>query len=146
MRSLLLAVTLAAIAACGGDSTGPKANSDLSGKWNYSAANLNGGGLSCNIAGVTISLTQTGSTFTGTTAGGTVTCVFGTQTETDSLGIGSIANGQVSGNSVQFDIGSSELHHTGTRSGNSVTGTLTATIDDGTSTVVLTGSFVLAKQ
>ena len=146
MRSLLLAAALAVLAACGGDSTGPNSSSDLAGKWNYTATNLNGSGLSCNIAGVTVSLNQTGSTFTGTTAGGTLTCAFLGTSETDSLGTGFITNGQVSGNAVQFDIGSSAFHHAGTRAGNSVTGTLTAMVDDGSATVVLTGTFALVKQ
>ena len=91
-------------------------------------------------------MTQTGSTFSGTTTGGTLSCNFAGTTDTESLGNGSIANGQVSGKSVQFDIGSSELHHAGTRDGNSVTGTLTATLDDGTTTVVLTGGFSLVRH
>jgi len=47
------------------------------------------------------------------------------------LGGDVIANGQVSGNAVQFDIGTSDLDNAGTLSGNSMSGTLTLRIATG---------------
>jgi hypothetical protein len=146
MRAALLAVTLLALAACGGDSTGPNASADVSGQWTYNATNLSGSGVSCNISNVTFSLTQSGSTFTGAATGGTITCTAAGESDTADLGTAPIANGQVNGNSVQFDIGTSDLHNAGTRNGNSITGTLTARVDVETTTVVLTGNFSLVKK
>jgi hypothetical protein len=146
MRLPLVIAALLALTACGGDSTGPNTNANVTGQWTYNATNLSGSGVSCNIANVTITLIQAGSTFTGSTTGGTVSCTAGGQTESDNLGTAPIANGKVDGTSVQFDIGNAELHNAGTRNGNTISGTLTANLDDGDITVTLTGSFSLVKQ
>jgi hypothetical protein len=145
MRAPMLAAAVLALVACGGDSTGPN-TSDVSGTWMYNATNLNGAGLSCSITNVTFSLTQTGSSFTGSTSGGTLSCTFAGESDSESLGNSTVANGQVDGTAIQFDIGSSDLHNAGTRDGKSITGTLTANVEVDTTAVVLSGTFSLVKQ
>src|SRR5262245_31391590 len=110
-----------AIAACGGDSTSPPNNS-VSGRWTYNASNLTGSGVSCSFFGVSMSLTQSGINFTGSTSGvATITCTEGGQTSTQSAPLsGVVANGLVSGRSVQFDFGTQDFHNVGTLSGNSM--------------------------
>lgn len=146
MRAPLLAAAVLVLAACGGDATGPNASSDVSGQWTYNATNLSTTGITCNISNVTVTLTQSGSSFTGTANGGTISCTAAGETDTGDLGTAPIANGQVTGSAVQFDIGTSDLHNAGTRNGNSITGKLTARVDVETTTVVLTGNFSLVKK
>lgn len=146
MRAPLLAAAALVLAACGGDATGPNASSNVTGQWTYNATNLSATGISCNISNATFTLTQTGSSFTGTATGGTISCTAGGETDTGDLGTAPIANGQVSGSSVQFDIGTSDLHNAGTRNGNSITGTLTARVALETTIVTLTGNFSLVKK
>ena len=145
MRKFMLPTVLLGLAvACGSDSsTGP--TSDVSGHWTYNATNVAGGGLSCDIAGVNLTLAQTGTTFTGTVASGTVSCSGIGGTFSDSLGNDVIANGQITGNAIQFDIGTSDVHNSGSLSGNSMSGLLTLRAEVGTTPVILTGNFTAVR-
>lgn len=144
MRKVLLpAALLGLVVGCSDSSTEPKA--DVSGHWTYSATNVAGGGLSCNIAGVNLTLAQTGTTVTGTVASGTVSCSGVSGAFTDSLGDDVIANGQIIGNAIQFDIGTSDVHNAGSLNGNSMSGVLTLRAESGTTTVLLTGNFTAVR-
>lgn len=143
MRPVLL-LAAALVVACGGDATGPAPS--VTGQWSYTATNISGSGITCNISGVSLSLTQSGSTFTGSTTGGDAACSGPGGSFDDALGGDVIANGQMTGNAVQFDIGTQDVHNAGTLSGNSMSGTVTFRIATGTSTIILTGNFSAVRQ
>jgi hypothetical protein len=118
---------------------------DVSGQWRYNAPNVAGGGLSCSISGVTINLTQTQSTFSGTVIGGHLRCLDGSQAVIDNpLADDVIANGRINGSSISFDIGSPDVHHAGTVAGNSITGQLTIRADSGA--VPLIGNYSMSRS
>jgi hypothetical protein len=142
----LLTTGIIALSACSADSTGPSVP-QVSGQWAYNASNLAGGGLSCSISGVRLILTQVRNTFSGSTNGGNLNCVAGAVTLVHSaIANDVIANGQINGNSVSFDIGTSDLHNTGTLSGNSLSGQLSARINTGSSILTLIGNFSAVRQ
>jgi hypothetical protein len=130
--------------ACGGDATSPAPN--VTGQWSYTATNISGSGITCNISGVSLSLSQSGSNFTGSTTGGDASCSGPGGSFDDALGGDIVANGKVIGNTVQFDIGTQDVHNVGTISGNSMSGTVTFRIATGTSTINLTGNFSAVRQ
>ena len=145
IRSFVSAAVLAVIpflVSCS-DATSPKAN--LSGQWTYNISNASGSGISCNVTGVTLSLTQSGSTFTGTTSGGLISCSGPGGTASEGLGGDVVANGQVNGNAVQFDISTQDIHNSGTLSGNSISGTVTLRFASGGVTFVLNGNFTAVR-
>ncbi|MGH7510253.1 MAG: hypothetical protein ACREMZ_12400 [Gemmatimonadales bacterium] len=142
---VLLLFALAA-AGCGDDSTGPS-EANLAGAWTLSATNVSGQGVSCNLSPTPVTISQSGTTFTGTYGPGTVTCVSGTESVSFSVQ-GSVVNGSVSGNAVQFDLDTQDVHHTGSLSGNSMSGTVRWTIDFGgdIGIVTLNGNWAAARQ
>ena len=145
LRRVLAVLSVVLVAGCGGDSTSP--NADVSGLWTYNATNVVGGGITCSITNVSMTLTQSGTTFSGTVAaGGTLTCSSPSGSDTESLGNDVIANGLINGNGIQFDIGTQDLHNTGTLSGNSMSGTVTIRVATGTATIILTGNFTAVRQ
>ena len=145
MSKPFAALALLVFAACGGDSTGPKSVA-LTGQWAYNATNVSGSGLSCNFSGLTLVFTQTGSTLTGATNGGSFSCSAAGMTNGSPLGTTPLANGQVNGNAVQFDFGTADIHNAGTLNGNSISGTVTVRADAGGTTIVLSGNFSAVKQ
>ncbi len=113
-----VAVVLAALAACGSsDSTAPK-TTGVNGNWTFqellSAASV---GLTCADS-ATITLTQSGQTFTGTYAQ-TGVCSQGGQTGPND-GNGAVTNGVVKGDSVSFTEDGTCLY-TGTVTGSPAT-------------------------
>ena len=145
--TVVLASALAALAAgCGGgDSTGPKTN--LSGNWIYSASNLSAGGsLTCNVSGVGVSITQSGSTFSGSYNGGTISCTDPSGTYGGAIGSGTVVNGALSGNSVSFDLDTSDWHDTGSVNGSSMSGTVVIHLVVNGSAVIVSGSWGAARQ
>jgi hypothetical protein len=143
-KLVLLAAAALFSAACSGDATGPSLP-NLTGSWRYTATNLSGSGASCSIANMSVSLTQAGSTFTGTTVGGVLTCTAGGQSFTEQLGGAIVANGQINGNSVSFDFGTPDFHNTGAVSGNSVSGSAVIRVDVGTAVINLVGNFSMIR-
>jgi hypothetical protein len=140
-RYVLLLAAATAIAACG-DSTAPAA--DVSGSWSLTISNLAGGGATCDFTAMTLTLTQTGSTFSGTHGTGTISCSGGGSSFTDPVGSGPIVNGTVGGSgSVAFDFETSDFHLSGTISGTSMSGTATLKVDAGApvGVVTLTGNW-----
>ena len=142
---LFLAVT---IAGCGGgDSTGPSIT-NISGTYLLNHSNLSGGGISCSSFGTSVSIAQTGSTFTGTYAGGTLSCTGPGGNQSGAIGNGTVVNGHLNGSNVSFDLDTSDWHLQGTLSGASMTGTATVRIDLGapTGVIVLSGNWAASKQ
>lgn len=146
ISSVLLATVLGMTACGGGDATGPS-NASVAGAWTLSVSNMSGQGVSCGVGGTAVTLTQSGTTFSGTYGPGTVTCVSGSQsTEVDVQG--TVVNGTVDGSAVAFDLDTQDFHHTGSVNGNSMSGTARWTFDFGGSigVVVLNGNWAAAKQ
>ena len=145
MHKSLAVVALWVLAGCGGDSTGPSSAS-LTGTWMYNATNISGSGISCSFSSVTIAITQAGSSFVGTSSGGTFSCTAAGMTSGSPLGTATIANGKIDGSAVEFDFDTQDIHNAGTLSGNSMSGTVTVRADVGGPIITLTGSFSAVKQ
>lgn len=142
-----LAICLAAmLTACGG-TTGPTVPT-LNGAWTLNLTNLSGAGISCNATGMTMTLNQSATSFSGSFNGGVLTCVDGGQGFSDQIGNGTVLDGVVSGNLVAFDLGSPDLALNGTISGTSMSGGCTWRIDLGVpyGVIVLSGSWGAARR
>lgn len=135
-RALLCFLPFMAAWACGGgDSTEPEPpqQADVSGSWTYSATysvNLGPlGTIPCSMSGVQVSLSQSGSSISGTAHGGDSRCdsqLFSLEPATAENPIEVV--GTVDGNSVSFEADAfALLSHEGTVSGNSMSGALTGT-------------------
>ena len=151
----LLAAMLVAFVGCGGNGddggnggpTGPSGPSDgqVDGPWTYETdvqnrltGMLDGATLVCAIGGVSMTLSQSGATFSGSTSGGGLNCSEdGDQIMTaEPLQAGSVINGSVSGDDVSFefefdtDMGhqASVSHQGGFPGVVSMAGTATATL------------------
>ena len=148
VRRLLLFIVVASTAC--GDSTEPQA--DVSGSWTYSATYAVDlgflGTTNCSGSGVQATVTQTGSSFSGSVQGGDWTCDV---PSFDLVPFTSDNPGQVSGTvegtSVSFEVqGFVLLMHEGTLSGNSMSGTLTGTGSiPGLGSVSLTGTWSASR-
>jgi len=148
IRTAVLGTVVALlVAGCGGDdSTGPS-NADVAGTWTLAVSNMSGGGISCTSnTPFPLTLSQSGTTFNGTYGAGNVTCVGGGESITFTAS-GSVVNGSVSGNTVNFDLDTQDFHHTGTLNGNSMSGTATWTFDLGAPVgeVTLSGNWSASK-
>lgn len=140
--------------ACGDDTTEPQPpeHADVSGSWTYSATysvNLGPLGASgCSGSGVQATITQSGSSLSGTAHGGEWTC--------DSLPFAiepfpsddpGQVGGTVDGSSVQFEVdGFVLLMHEGTVSGTSMNGSVTGTGNlTGVGSISVTGSWSASR-
>jgi hypothetical protein len=134
------------LAGCGGDSTGPS-DANVAGTWTLSASNMSGQGVSCNLGNTPLTISQSGGTFTGSYGPGTLTCVAGTESASVPVH-GTVVNGTVNLSAVQFDLDTQDLHHTGTVSGNSMSGTAQWSFDFGGDIGVMTlnGNWAAARQ
>jgi hypothetical protein len=147
LRVLLVSCLAVVGAACGGDdSTGPS-QASVSGNWTLSATNVSGQGVSCNLSPTPMSIDQSGTTFSGNYGPGTVTCLAGSESASAPVQ-GTVVNGTINGNSVQFDLDTQDTRLTGAMSGNSMSGTVRWTIDFGgdIGVVTLNGNWSAAKQ
>lgn len=141
MKRAAFVIAVALSLACS-DSSGPKI-ADVSGAWSYNVTGLAGGGLSCNIGGVTVTLSQTGATFTGSFGSGVLSC--GSAGTFNFTG-GTVASGTVSGNAVSFNFGTQDWVHNGTLSGNTIAGSTTVRlVPSSGQVVVLLGSFSMVR-
>jgi hypothetical protein len=134
-----------AIAACGSDSTNSPDNT-VSGRWSYSATDLHGiVSFSCSILDATMSLTQSGTTLTGSVSGGTLSCLGSGGFTNEALSGGVITNGVINGSTVQLEFGTQHVQNVGTVSGNSMSGRVALSGVLGT-TVQMTGNFSAVRQ
>ncbi len=141
-----LALCAALVACGGGDSTGPS-NASVAGSWTLSHSNMSGSGVSCSLSPAPMTLSQSGTTFSGSYGPATVSCTAGSQSESVQIQ-GIIVNGTIDGNAIAFDLDTQDFHQTGSVSGSSMSGTARWTFDLGGSTgiVVLNGNWAAAKQ
>jgi len=144
MRRPVFAALALAIAC--GDSTGP--SKDVTGRWIYSATNVAGSGLSCNINAL-MNLTQTGHTLTGSVSSGRITCL-AVSTPAVNINLGNtvvaITNGHVDGNGIFFDIDTQDIHNFGVLSRDSFSGSVQMDLVWGISTFPLAGNFTAMRQ
>ena len=140
-RLIFIALALAATACS--DSTGPK-DANVAGSWTYNATNLAGGGLSCSISGVTVTISQSGSTFTGSYSTGSLSC--GSVGGANFAG-GTVVSGTVSNNAVTFNFDTQDWTHAGSVSGSSIAGTTSVRlILTGGQTLIMNGNFSMVKR
>ncbi|MFV1988835.1 MAG: hypothetical protein ACC682_16305 [Gemmatimonadota bacterium] len=149
LRSLTLVLVGFALGGCGDSATGPDGPSNappsVAGSWTYAATNMTGSlsGVTvvCNFRNVPIMLTQSGTSFSGTTNGGSFTCAVGGVSDGGTFGSRIVVNGRLDGSTVQFDFDSPDWHHSGSITGNSMTGSATAIFELSTGAVVLRGNW-----
>lgn len=148
MKRFLMLALLLPLFACGDDSTGPEEN--LNGTWRFTYSNMTGSfigtNVTCNVTALDATLTVTGNTFSGIQQGsGSMTCNVGGQTQVFQLTGNTIVDGQISGSTVTFRLGSVNGQHTATLSGTSMTGTAQWVITQGNASITLNGQFAAAK-
>ena len=126
----LVSLAFAGLGCDGDDGTTPPEVIDIRGTWSYSSVDLVGGPITCQMTGITATLTQDGSSFAGTTQGGTVTCQSGEESGSQDLTPFTVTGGMISGSSLTFTIEDEgqavSITHTGTVSGNTMSGNVTA--------------------
>jgi hypothetical protein len=129
--ALLVLLAAVSLASCGDDATA-SSYPNIAGSWTYNASNLSGSGIPCGVTGATLSLSQSGSTFTGSYSNARLFCIFSGETLLDDVASGSVVNGEVSeAGSVSFDFDTPDFAQHGTISGNSMSGTATWRMDYG---------------
>ena len=144
-KTLAATIALATfLAACGDDPAEPSIP-DVAGNWNYAATSLTGGGITCSFRNVPMTLAQNGTTFSGAYSGGLLSCTGPGGSLSEQVAGGAVAAGTIDGNSVQFDIDTSDWRNTGTISGSSMSGTVVVRINDGTTTFTLAGDFTASR-
>jgi hypothetical protein len=136
-RFAIASFTLAlALSACGDDDPTDPGNQDIVGQWSYVITDATGGGSSCDVTGVTLTITRAGQELSGTIAAAGTNNGTCTQAGTGATaqitfnGTGPLENVALNGNSVAFTIPraftSPQLFgdwvSTGTLSGNSMSG------------------------
>jgi hypothetical protein len=123
LRGVSCAMVLVVLA-CGGDDDGTDPLVvDVNGTW-LATVDFAGEGTSCSSTDpTTLSLTQTGSSFSGTYSGGEIACTSADGTFSFPGGTGQISNGAVNGATVSFDLGGPEFRLTGTASDDTMEGT-----------------------
>jgi len=146
---IITGTCMVALAACGGGgggSTGP-VDATVNGSWTGTVTNVTGSGVTCNMTGVVMNLAQADTTFTGSYTVTHLTCVGPGGTQNGGPFAGTIANGTIVNANVAFDMDTPEIHFTGTKSGNRLTGSTVWTLDLGppTGVVVLTGSWTASR-
>jgi len=121
-KAFFRCITLCALTACA-DATGVALIPNIDGSWSYTNT-WSGGGTSCSYAPGSLTISQTGGTFTGILATPDVICTIGAEPPY-SLGsvIVGIAGTVTADGDVTFGIGSPS--HTGRVSGDSMSGTFT---------------------
>jgi hypothetical protein len=139
------AAGLVLVASCGGDSTGPNSTRDLNGNWTISA-NYNNAQLqtSCALNG-SLSIAQSGTTFTGQVSGSILTCA-GPGGNASGNADGPVTGGQINGNTVSYNNG--ECTYTGTITGspaNRAVGSTACSVAIGGTTYPFTGTFVVSR-
>ncbi len=150
MRCIFLLLSITLFLACDdgdGDTDGTTGPSSprVAGTWSYSISNLSNADISCYETGTTLDLNQSGTTFTGSFAGGLFVC----DTITVFVVEGDVLNGSVTSDSaVSFDLRTSDWHNAGTLSGNAMSGTVEVLINLGPpfGRVTLTGAFACVRR
>ena len=145
MARRLIAVTLAAALLGGCESLG-LTTPRVDGEWLLSAQSLTDGSRTCAIDGMTLSLEQLGRTVSGTSSGGTLTCVAGDQTTVIQLAAKPIVNGSIDdAENIRFDLGGPDWRHEGDVIDRSMVGTLRVRFGGALGQELFTGTFGAAR-
>ena len=129
-RVLLLICSLLLALGCGGNdgATGVDEIPNIDGSWTYTNAWSVNGLFSCRYAPSSLTIDQTGGTFTGRLVTSDLLCSNPDEPEEVSQGQNfgnSIVNGTVNAaGDVTFDLSDETSHHTGRVNGNSMSGSL----------------------
>jgi hypothetical protein len=148
---------IAGLAACGDDDdpTGPSANFDLVGQWDWRLTNASGQNATCSVTGVTLTFTRTNGVLTGRRAsagGGNIACSFnGTPSApasiTGDLPIQSLA---LTGTAISFqfaNVSPGPWEISGTVTGdNTMSGTATIRMATSVGVLTLTGPWVSTRK
>ena len=97
-------ILTAALGACGGkDSTAPANPPTIAGTWAFAGSIGNAQlSYSCVLSGSTLTVNQTGSTFTGVLGSGTMVCTAPGGASVDTTSDSNISAGRISNGSVSF--------------------------------------------
>jgi hypothetical protein len=144
--ALVALVAAIAAASCGGDdSTGPDSTTDISGNWNatatYNNAQLQ---TTCTFSG-SVSLSQSGSNFTGQVSGSVLACT-GPGGTTSGNADGPITGGQINGNAISYNNG--ECTYAGTITGspaNRAEGDVDCDVSIGGTSYPFTGTWLISR-
>ena len=149
MLRTLRILAFCGLAACG-DATGLGQIPNMEGDWTYVSFWSSSGILWCTYDG-TLTIDQTGATFTGSVVISDLRCAFGAALTPVSLGQDlsyTIVNGTIdAAGDVTFDLGDEDRHHTGEVSGDSMSGDLRLTDDllETGNAVTYTGAWVARR-
>ena len=147
-KRVFTVASLALLTACGGGGdTGP-VNTSVDGSWQGSVSNVTGNGVTCNMTGVQLNLSQSGTTFSGNYTITHLTCVGPGGTQNGGPFSGSVMNGTISSGHVEFDMDDSRLHYTGTLNNTHMSGTTQWSLDLGPpyGVVNMNGSWTVTLQ
>lgn len=151
MKRLLLVALFLPLLGCGGDATGPR-QASVSGTWRFSynsmAGTVQGVTVTCNVSALDFNLTQSGNTFSGIQVGtGNMSCSAPGVTPFSYSVVGeTIVNGQITGSSISFRLGSVTGQNTAAVAGTSMSGTAQWVIPVDNAALTLNGQFTAAKM
>lgn len=141
----LLVVGMVGVEGCGGsDATGPSPSASITGTWHMSLSNLTANGVTCSASDITLELQANGSGFSGTYHGIMACGPTGGQASGSSIA-GTIAHGSRNGSQVSFDFDTSELHHTGTINGDSMSGSANYQLNFTSGLTIVSGSWTATR-
>src|SRR5579862_2969471 len=144
-RTILCVAMSIGLAACG-SSTAPGGIS-VGGHWHITVTNLSGGGHVCS-GGFDVNFVQSLGTFNGQYANNTITCTTSGGDVSIGPGAGSVADGKVDGQTIDFQLDNSSHAFSGTVNVTQMSGGVTWTQDfhDGNPPVSLAGAWTAQKQ
>jgi hypothetical protein len=151
MHRLLVLTPLVWLLACGDDDNGTGPGSgNVTGTWTFSITSMTAGDATCSTSSpLQITLQQNTTTLSGSFNGaGVLTCTASFGSFSAPISAGSVANGQIEGNQISFDLGSAAFHQEGTVTGSFMSGSATWTFPSGSASTLgtLTGSWSATKQ
>ena len=131
LRIFFRSVVICGLVACG-DTIGVDQLPNVEGTWSYFSIWSVSGVYQCNYSSSSLTLDQTGATFTGSLATPELMCSLASESD-ESLGqdaTRAVVNGTISAaGEVTFDRHDEDRHHAGTVNGNSMSGSLRFTGD-----------------
>ena len=144
-RAVLCVAAAMGLAACG-SSTAPGGIS-VGGHWEVTVSNLSGAGHVCNGSFAT-DFAQSFSSFNGSWSNSTVTCVTNGASTPIGPTTGVVADGNVSGQSISYQLDNSGVQFSGTVNVTQMSGAVSWSKDfgDGNGPVTLSGSWTAQKS
>ena len=142
-RQTCAVVLIACAAAAGCELVDPA--EEVDGEWLFSARNLTGAGVGCQVDGLRLQLVQDGTRFSGAATDGEMSCDQESESVDVELGTLPVINGRLTGSRVSFDIGSADWSVDGTLAGGSMEGTMQMVVGEPFGNVVVSGRFGAAR-